>query len=94
MKTGIALVSILFLFACNSKQAEQPIQVEAPELEMKAAQQLHIPKEMLASELDPVCQMSVAEAQADTFRHEGKLYGFCGPGCKDAFMENPASYLK
>lgn len=96
----VFMKNLLFIFiavafiACNSKQTAEPEQLEAPVMEKEKKAALHIPKEQLASEIDPVCQMSVAEEQADTFRHEGKLFGFCGKGCKDAFAENPAEYLK
>lgn len=96
----VSMKKILFVaitaafFACNSKPTTEPEQIEAPVMEKETSATLHIPKEQLASEIDPVCQMSVAEEQADTLSHEGKLYGFCGKGCKDAFAENPAEFLK
>ena len=30
---------------------------------------------------------------ADTLTYQGKLYGFCGTGCKEEFIKNPGQYL-
>ena len=55
---------------------------------------LDITVEQLSSEIDPVCGMSVAnQAIADSAHYKGKIYGFCNPGCKEAFKEDPESYL-
>ncbi|MBB5645733.1 DJ-1/PfpI family protein [Pedobacter cryoconitis] len=42
---------------------------------------------------DPVCGMSLSAGYADTANYKGKVFGFCSAMCKDAFKENPASYL-
>jgi uncharacterized membrane protein YraQ (UPF0718 family) len=43
---------------------------------------------------DPVCKMQVriSDAPAKT-EHEGKMYYFCMPGCKESFLHEPAKYL-
>ncbi len=44
---------------------------------------------------DPVCGMEVDETKAPAkSEHMGKTYYFCAPGCKKAFDENPAKYIK
>ncbi len=44
--------------------------------------------------VDPVCGMEVNEKTAKwKTQHKGKTYYFCAPGCKNAFEENPDSYL-
>jgi YHS domain-containing protein len=52
--------------------------------------------QQLALDKDPVCQMSVTgEAKlADTLTYNGKLYGFCNPGCKEEFKKTPQQFLK
>ena len=46
-------------------------------------------------EKDPVCGMDVDPTTAKhTSEHQGKTYYFCAPGCKKAFEQNPAEYLK
>src|SRR5262245_51273483 len=49
----------------------------------------------LASAQDPVCHMNVDPAQpkGGTFEHDGQLYGFCNPKCREKFRADPARYL-
>lgn len=49
---------------------------------------------MLSSPIDPVCQMSVEMAIADTAHYAGKRYGFCSKICKDRFHRQPTAYVK
>lgn len=42
---------------------------------------------------DPSCGMPLKAGLEDTVTYNGKLYGFCSKECKDAFMNDPASYL-
>jgi Cu+-exporting ATPase len=47
----------------------------------------------LASVVDPVCGMTVDPANAAaSAEHEGTTYWFCAPGCRDAFVADPARY--
>ncbi|MHB1929512.1 MAG: YHS domain-containing protein [Acidimicrobiales bacterium] len=46
------------------------------------------------STTDPVCGMSVfTEAATLSAQHEGRTVWFCGRGCRDAFVAEPASYV-
>jgi len=52
-------------------------------------------KEVIKMARDPVCGMDVDEKSAPAkSEHMGKTYYFCAPGCKKAFDENPAKYIK
>jgi YHS domain-containing protein len=42
---------------------------------------------------DPVCGMAVDEREALSAEHQGVTYYFCAPGCRDAFLKDPARYL-
>ncbi|MGH3625030.1 MAG: XdhC family protein [Sciscionella sp.] len=43
--------------------------------------------------VDPVCGMTVAVSSASlSLTHEGAQVYFCGPGCKQAFADDPARY--
>jgi xanthine dehydrogenase accessory factor len=43
---------------------------------------------------DPVCGMSVASVEASRhLDHRGERYWFCGPGCRDAFADDPDRYV-
>lgn len=45
--------------------------------------------------IDPVCKMTVDKANpgGGTAEHENETYYFCGPGCREAFVAEPAKYL-
>jgi YHS domain-containing protein len=48
----------------------------------------------LALKNDPVCEMPIKQGEiGDTATYEGKVYGFCGTGCKDEFVKAPTKYL-
>jgi xanthine dehydrogenase accessory factor len=47
-----------------------------------------------ASAVDPVCGMSVAMVEASLHAEvDGITYWFCAPGCRRAFLKDPAAYL-
>ena len=50
----------------------------------------------MATAIDPVCDMEVdtANPPGGTFEHDGTTYFFCSPGCREAFAEDPAGYLR
>ncbi|HEY9557088.1 MAG TPA: YHS domain-containing protein [Acidimicrobiales bacterium] len=44
--------------------------------------------------IDPVCGMTVEEADAPaTAEHGGTTYYFCSESCKEEFQANPADYV-
>ena len=44
---------------------------------------------------DPICKMSVVEADARyTSMHESKKFYFCSAACKQQFDKNPQKYSK
>jgi xanthine dehydrogenase accessory factor len=46
-----------------------------------------------AETLDPVCGMMVAMTEASPhLTHDGRMWYFCGPGCRQAFADDPARY--
>ena len=48
----------------------------------------------LSSKSDPVCGMALKQGEiADTTAYEGKIFGFCGTGCKEEFLKSPKQYL-
>jgi len=59
----------------------------------------HVPSEATsvvapaAIAVDPVCGMSVAAVAASLqLEHDGRTWYFCGPGCRQAFADDPAQY--
>jgi xanthine dehydrogenase accessory factor len=48
-----------------------------------------------ADAIDPVCGMTVtADASGRPLQHDGVSYYFCSAGCRRAFENDPAAYLK
>ena len=48
--------------------------------------------------IDPVCGMTVDVARAEAgdllLEHEGRIYAFCGNGCRLDFSEDPLTYAE
>jgi Cu+-exporting ATPase len=45
--------------------------------------------------VDPVCEMEIEEdAAAAKFEYLGEMYYFCSENCREAFEEDPESYLE
>ncbi len=42
---------------------------------------------------DPVCGMTVDEADATHVVYEGRVYSFCDPACADIFNDDPARWV-
>jgi xanthine dehydrogenase accessory factor len=52
-----------------------------------------VPLPRAATEIDPVCGMSVAAVPASLqLEHDGRTVYFCGPGCRQAFADDPGRY--
>jgi xanthine dehydrogenase accessory factor len=63
--------------------------------ERRAGQQAHpVAAAEPAGAIDPVCGMSVAMVEASLHAEvDGVVYWFCAPGCRRAFLKDPAAYL-
>ena len=45
--------------------------------------------------VDPVCKMEIEEEDAvATFEYLGEVFYFCSENCRQAFEEDPESYLE
>jgi len=83
--SALAVVTLAFA-ACGGPAGEQT--------EPAAAATVASAKvDAVTGYIDPACQMKVAEDASITHTHEGVTYGFCGEGCKTAFVADPASFL-
>lgn len=95
VKTCILITSVFILGACENRK-ENSEQVEMPQTANLPPENKHkyldIAPELLASLKDPVCGMSVKNKVTDTFTYEHRLIGFCGTGCKEAFLQEPMQY--
>jgi YHS domain-containing protein len=93
IKTFLFAATIpLLIIACQSKHPEHKA---APVMETTTADGgIKIELASLALPDDPVCGMALSDGVADTLTYNGKLYGFCSPGCKEDFLKEPTKYLK
>lgn len=84
-----ALIACMLAFvACGSETT--PSQAEAT-VETTVAPAPKV--DAVTGFIDPVCNMKVAEDAPITHTHEGVTYGFCGEGCKAAFVADPSAFL-
>lgn len=78
---SLVFFALCVMAACQSKTAKSgPIPTASAET---------LP---WATNLDLVCEMKVDQTVEDTVHYNGKIYGFCNPGCKETFLENPTKY--
>lgn len=87
---AICVMAALAFTACNNKTEQKaetaPVAAEDKKVDIKLSE--------LSANQDFVCGMPLEEGSvADTFRYEGKLYGFCSHECKDSFALKAATYL-
>jgi len=89
--TSLALLSTLFLAcgAASTSDTEDPIEEETTSTVISLTPQV----DAVTGYIDPACKMKVAPDASITHTHEGVTYGFCGEGCKAAFVADPAPYL-
>lgn len=85
------IIPLVFVVAACQNKPKEPEVLTAPALEQKA--ETEKPQIVLASDIDPVCMMSVKEEYADTAMVDGKIYAFCGASCKVDFLKDPSAYL-
>ena len=85
----IVAVAILSATACHQKTTMDSNPVPVTEITGKKVEVRD-----LAVNKDLVCGMLLEDGSvADTTLYEGKLYGFCAPECKAAFVDSPQVYL-
>jgi YHS domain-containing protein len=83
-KSIFAVAAIVSAFACSNPQPEH---AAVPDKVSKTEESKIILAEgMLVSTNDTVCGMPIGNEPGDTLTYDGKLFGFCSTGCKDAFV--------
>ncbi len=87
----VIFLGSLLLSSCNQKTAAVPMEAMAT---MDSAKQENSFKNLAFDEKkDVVCGMPVSAGISDTLTYENKLYGFCSPECKDAFLQDPKQFI-
>lgn len=80
------LICTVAFTGCNQAEKKPSGQTSPPAAPVKLAD--------LTTDIDLVCGMTLEEGGiADTASYEGKVYGFCATGCKEAFLAKPQDYL-
>ena len=95
MKAFVTILFSLALISCAQKAKEgenTKIEGTKPPVEKSAA--LKYDAATFATNIDPVCEMDISAGVADTATYKGKIYGFCGTGCKEEFVKKPADFIK
>ena len=83
-KLIFAITVVASLAACSNPQPER---AEVPDkVSMSQENGILLAEGLLVSAIDTMCGMSVGNMPADTLTYNGKLFGFCSTGCKDAFI--------
>jgi xanthine dehydrogenase accessory factor len=73
--------------------AEVALSVYAEMVSTRAPLPAPAPVVLAAEAVDPVCGMTVAVSEtALSFVDEGQTVYFCGPGCRQAYADNPDTY--
>jgi YHS domain-containing protein len=92
MKALILTIPLCILAGCSQPNKEAEIQQTIQMPSETKHTYLEVDPTVLASLKDPVCGMSVKNKVTDTLTYNHKLYGFCGTGCKEAFLKEPLQY--
>ena len=95
MKIIATALFCLALAACGQQAKEgenTKIEGTKPPAEKGAA--IKYDAATFATNIDPVCEMDISSGVNDTAVYGGKVYGFCGAGCKEEFVKNPAAFVK
>ncbi|MCS7152798.1 MAG: hypothetical protein N2253_00935 [Bacteroidia bacterium] len=80
----LLLGGVALLLGCSGSPSSSP--------DMVAKKSLNISVEKLALPYCPICEMRFSHYPvADTLTYDGKLYGFCSEGCKEAFIKRMGS---
>ena len=85
-----AVVLLSTLLSCGGNtQPEHTMDTTSP----AGGPGLNVDPATLATQIDPICNMSMANAKiADTAHYNGGVYAFCSKGCKEEFKKDPAKY--
>ncbi|MFZ7114806.1 MAG: YHS domain-containing protein [Bacteroidota bacterium] len=85
MKKLILSISVIASsIACSNPQPERAAVPDKVSMTQESG--ILLAEGLLVSTNDTMCGMSVGNEPADTVTYDGKLFGFCSTGCKDAFL--------
>jgi len=91
MRKLLHTATLLILAACLSCSSGETSMSKANATATKAAENLKNLK--FDYPKDPKCGTPLSDGVGDSTEYKGKLYGFCSKECKNAFLQNPESFL-
>jgi YHS domain-containing protein len=97
-----SLVSILTAFTVaqdkpeTEKKEHQECSKDSKCCSMKGKETSSLTGESSEVAFNKVCPVKGGEVDSDspTFEYQGKVYGFCCPGCESKFEKDPETFLK
>ena len=97
MKKTIAICALCFVIISCSNKEEQIKSLESvthmpPDMH-NSKKYIKVDTSLLAEFTDVSCGMNIKNKVVDTLSYKGKLYGFCGKGCKEDFAKDPSAHL-
>lgn len=98
LKNSVLVITVcITMVGCSTKEQEAEKTIESvthmPPNMNKPNKYITIDTSLLTTKIDVVCNMSVKKRIVDTMSYKGKLYAFCGKGCKEEFAKDPILYL-
>jgi YHS domain-containing protein len=80
----------------TEKKEKQECSKDSKCCSMKGKETSSLTSESSAVAFNKVCPVKGGEVDPDspTFEYQGKVYGFCCPGCESKFEKDPETYLK
>lgn len=101
MLKQFAIILSMVVFVCSFALAQEKPEKENEEsvekVEIEVEQKTDVSKETEAIKIwNKVCPVkgNPVEEDTPTIEYDGKLYGFCCPGCDTKFAKNPEKYAK
>jgi YHS domain-containing protein len=97
MKKILSVMALCITLASCSNKEEHVTSMESvtqmpPDMHNES-KYIKIDTGLLAVTIDVSCGMTIKNKTADTMSYNGRLYGFCGKGCKDDFAKDPPAHL-
>ena len=93
----IFAASLIIAASCNNVSKPNSLQTDSSKVQhINTTLQTDTTKftlSMADNKKDFVCRMPLTAGIGDTAHYKGKVYGFCSKGCKEAFLQDPKSYL-
>ncbi|HMN25137.1 MAG: YHS domain-containing protein [Ignavibacteriaceae bacterium] len=91
-----AIVFCVSLISFAQDKTDKVLKDPHQKMEMNKVQKVDSTKIISKEPWNKMCPVKGNEVEADspTVEYDGKVYGFCCPGCDTKFAKNPEKYAK